>query len=680
MKIVALFKILKGKKANLPNTYHEGYCYLTTDEGNLYIDTTDTAVGRIPLNGILYGICNTEANIAAKVVNTASGFPKVLYTGLAIIIRFGKGSNVANPTLNLNGTGAKGMRRYAGTSMSTGTTTAGLIAGAMKLFVYDGSSWIEDYWYNTTYSAGNGISIDANNKISINLGGGSGSGTAESVIAKASTSAYGVVKIGTGLSVNDGVVSVNADSVSFSRSLTSGTKIGTITINGTATDLYCQTNTDTHYTTRLYVGASGTATNAATSNGSTYIKLYDNTTSRASFKITGTGGTTVSSDSGGNITINSSSPSLGDLMGSSAKGSEDIPVYWTGSAFAPITRYEGYCREAGYSEVLKVFETDQDRIDQMTAIFQAFGGDVPQAYGSVSYGGVLTWLFDEERILQDQPERWGYLLTLSGAGNGADVRNGPETSQLFFGAPKNGLYRRGGNASGWSTNNGGIWSHILEAPISCATGQMPVAAEADAITMRWVNGLTYTEVNDITAVVNQSTSYLPLTGGTLSGDLTIGRSNENQNLRVYGNITGDRVYGAVWNDYAEYRAGEQNYIKPGLCVVETGNNDEVCLSAGRLQSCGYIVSDTFGFSIGKTTRNNTPVAVSGRVLAYTELPPDQYKIGDVMCTGPDGKLSKMTFDEIVMYPDKIIGIICGIPEYTQWNNILVNNRVWVKIY
>ena len=37
----------------------------------------------------------------------------------------------------------------------------------------------------------------------------------------------------------------NADNVAFSPSLTSGTKLRTITINGTATDLYCQTNTVT---------------------------------------------------------------------------------------------------------------------------------------------------------------------------------------------------------------------------------------------------------------------------------------------------------------------------------------------------------------------------------------------------------------------------------------------------
>lgn len=42
-------------------------------------------------------------------------------------------------------------------------------------------------------------------------------------------------------------ISTSADTVSFTRSLTSGTKIGTITINGTSTDLYCQTDTNTTY-------------------------------------------------------------------------------------------------------------------------------------------------------------------------------------------------------------------------------------------------------------------------------------------------------------------------------------------------------------------------------------------------------------------------------------------------
>lgn len=62
--------------------------------------------------------------------------------------------------------------------------------------------------------------------------------------------------------------------------------------------------TDTHYTTHLYAG-SGTAANAATTNGNTKLTVVDDTTTRNSVTIKGTGGTTVTSDANGVVTINS---------------------------------------------------------------------------------------------------------------------------------------------------------------------------------------------------------------------------------------------------------------------------------------------------------------------------------------------------------------------------------------
>ena len=84
---------------------------------------------------------------------------------------------------------------------------------------------------------------------------------------------------GKGLSTNDyttdeknklAAITASADAVSFSRTLTSGTKIGTITINGTGTDLYCEqnTNTDTQVnvtlatTTKAYLLGTSTAPTA----------------------------------------------------------------------------------------------------------------------------------------------------------------------------------------------------------------------------------------------------------------------------------------------------------------------------------------------------------------------------------------------------------------------------------
>lgn len=61
--------------------------------------------------------------------------------------------------------------------------------------------------------------------------------------SNATTSAAGLMSASDKTKL-DGITA-SADSVSFSRSLTSGTKVGTITINGTGTDLYAPTNTDT---------------------------------------------------------------------------------------------------------------------------------------------------------------------------------------------------------------------------------------------------------------------------------------------------------------------------------------------------------------------------------------------------------------------------------------------------
>lgn len=65
------------------------------------------------------------------------------------------------------------------------------------------------------------------------------------------------------------------------------------------------TDTNTHYTTGAYVGATNVKANAATTNGNTYLKVYDDNTRRAEFLIKGSGATSVSSDANGNITISS---------------------------------------------------------------------------------------------------------------------------------------------------------------------------------------------------------------------------------------------------------------------------------------------------------------------------------------------------------------------------------------
>ena len=218
-----------------------------------------------------------------------------------------------------------------------------------------------------------------------------------------------------------------------------------------------------------------------------------------------------------------------------------------------------------------------------------------------------------------------------------------------------------------------------------------------------------------------STAYLPLTGGTLSGAVNgtafwgnqstgenqVGVSYNGGSLYFWGNnssgtagiwdsgseayimqrntstggytIYGESVYGAVWNDYAEYRATEEE-IEAGRVVVENGD-DTLSLATERLMPGANVVSDTFGFAIGETDTSKTPLAVSGRALVYTYEDRNSYKPGDPVCSGPNGTVSKMTRKEVMQYPDRMIGTVSSIPDYDTWGtgNVEVNGRIWIKI-
>ena len=150
----------------------------------------------------------------------------------------------------------------------------------------------------------------------------------------------------------------------------------------------------------------------------------------------------------------------------------------------------------------------------------------------------------------------------------------------------------------------------------------------------------------------------------------------NTNVYVKGNI----MYGAGWNDYAEHRKTTNNNLKAGHVVYEFGD-DTVDMTYKRLMPACSIVSDTYGFIIGEHDEKGVATAIAGRVLAYPYEDRNIYKPGDAVCSAPDGKISKMTREEIINYPDCIIGYVSCVPNYSTWgiNNIEVNNRIWIKL-
>ena len=147
---------------------------------------------------------------------------------------------------------------------------------------------------------------------------------------------------------------------------------------------------------------------------------------------------------------------------------------------------------------------------------------------------------------------------------------------------------------------------------------------------------------------------------------------------------GDSITGAVWNDYAECR--EADTIEPGYVLVETGD-DSLTKSTERLSPFAGVSSDTWGFSQGETDKAKTPIAVAGRVLVYPWQDRNNYKPGDCVCAAPEGKVDIMTREEIIQYPDRIVGTVSSVPTYDKWGGgenadrepVDVDGRIWIKV-
>ncbi|SCG87900.1 Uncharacterised protein [uncultured Clostridium sp.] len=103
-----------------------------------------------------YGTCDTVAATAAKTVSLSN---YSLAIGSRVVVKFTVTNSAANPTLNVNNTGAKPIV-YRGKAISAGY----LGANRVYEFVYDGTNWnlMGDIDTNNIYTANTGIKLSGN--------------------------------------------------------------------------------------------------------------------------------------------------------------------------------------------------------------------------------------------------------------------------------------------------------------------------------------------------------------------------------------------------------------------------------------------------------------------------------------------------------------------------------------
>lgn len=190
--------------------------YLLLHNGNLKIDgvkpaTTGTVINR-------YGKCSTAATTPAKSVSITTGVFN-LEAGARVTVQFTNKNTANNPTLNVNGKGAKNIF-HNGARITTGTNK-GMLYGIVD-FIYDGTQWhlIGNYVDTNTYGG------TGNTTSKIFLMGG----TSQSSSNKTTYSNVGCYASGGYLYSNSTKVSVEGHTHSY-LPLSGGTITGSLTVN-----------------------------------------------------------------------------------------------------------------------------------------------------------------------------------------------------------------------------------------------------------------------------------------------------------------------------------------------------------------------------------------------------------------------------------------------------------------
>lgn len=505
-------------------------------------------------------------------------------------------------------------------------------------------------------------------------------------VEKGPVTTSGTIDLGSGYLTSHQSVTNNAPTLAWGTTSTIGT------IGGTALTVKMpgNPNTDTHWTTGLFIGASNTKANAAATNP--YIKLYDNDTKRAEFKITGSGATTVTSDANGNITISSTDTNTD--TNTSHNHSAGVGLTGSGSAGTSGNTYTykvnlvnetKASNEASYTAgaASKFYAVQLDKNNKLGVYVPWTDTNTDTGYTSLSVtgtGSVVTNVSGSGRALT--VTKGTHVLT---GGSQTTTSNADGGSNVFT------FTKSDGTSSTFTVKNGSKGNTGPTGPTgpgSTVAGPVgptgPGSTVAGPVGPTGPKGPTGTGNTGPTGPKGPTgpTGYMGSVSSTSSkiyvaGVTSSGASTLYCNTSVY--CSGSVLYGAAWNDYAEYREVNET-IEPGRVVVETGKGDLV-LATERLQPGAEVISDTYGFCIGETKNSKTPIAVTGRVLVYTLEDRNSFAAGDPVCAGPNGTVSRMTRDEVREYPDRIIGTVSEIPSYDTWGagNVKINNRIWIRI-
>ena len=293
---MALFKIFKGLKDNLPKTYKDGYCYFTVNDGKMYIDTKDSdSTGRILLNA---GHADTATNVAWTGITTkpsyydAKAIKSITRSGTTFTYTCMDGTTDTftqqdnNTTYSNATTSAAGLMSTSDKSKLDGIATGAQVnQNAFSNIIVGSTTITADTTTDTLTLVGSNVTITSdatNDKVTF-------------AVADGTTSAKGVVQLTNSTSTTSTTTAATPNSVKSAYDLANRAKTAAATAQATADSKANASHTHNYAGSSSAGGAANSATEVyvTTTNSSTYKSyqipfLIGNTTGNAAlFKNNG---------------------------------------------------------------------------------------------------------------------------------------------------------------------------------------------------------------------------------------------------------------------------------------------------------------------------------------------------------------------------------------------------------
>jgi hypothetical protein len=146
-----------------------------------------------------------------------------------------------------------------------------------------------------------------------------------------------------------------------------------------------------------------------------------------------------------------------------------------------------------------------------------------------------------------------------------------------------------------------------------------------------------------------------------------------------GALTADKVFGAVWNDIADFIGVPEDGhdIQYGKVYIMNSHNKLVLSDSYCAINVVGIASDTYGFGVGiNEDEKRIPIALAGIALAYIDR---VYPVGTPLTCDKNGYLTEIKMEDKMKYPERIVATFYKTEEAEYWNTVAVNGRHWVKI-